>query len=138
MTDLPPDPRRLREIQAYLEQQVAETEAVCIYLRLQRDAVRRALAEADAPAPQRPPPPRPSPEPKPEAAPSPDGYVFERRWSPKSPRAALIHTAACSMPQHPTVPATVDEVRLALKDPSRPALIEPCQHCRPDTELARG
>ncbi|MEU2875035.1 hypothetical protein [Streptomyces sp. NPDC007070] len=43
---LPPDPPRLRMILAYLERQIAETDVVGMYLRLQRDAVRKELASA--------------------------------------------------------------------------------------------
>ncbi|MER7226466.1 hypothetical protein [Streptomyces rubradiris] len=43
MTELPPDPPRLRAILAHLDRQVAENDTIGRYLRLQRDAVRRHL-----------------------------------------------------------------------------------------------
>jgi hypothetical protein len=47
--ELSPDPPRLRAILAHLDKQLAENETVGIYLSLQRDAVRAALARAEAP-----------------------------------------------------------------------------------------
>ncbi|MGW2705419.1 hypothetical protein [Streptomyces sp. NPDC001340] len=52
MSELPPDPPRLRQILAYLDEQLAKTEAIAIYLRLQRDKVKAALARAEGPAQQ--------------------------------------------------------------------------------------
>ncbi|SEE30908.1 hypothetical protein SAMN04490357_7619 [Streptomyces misionensis] len=48
MPGLPPDPPCLRAILAHLKRQVAETETIGIYLRLQRDEVRKALARASS------------------------------------------------------------------------------------------
>ncbi|OIK24369.1 hypothetical protein VT52_027560 [Streptomyces malaysiense] len=45
MPDLPSDPPR-RTILRHLERQIAETETIGIYLRLQRDEVRKALTQA--------------------------------------------------------------------------------------------
>ena len=61
MSDLPPDPPRLRAVLEHLERQVAETEAIGIYLRLRRDEVRKAVTRATsaptrARTPQRPEP----------------------------------------------------------------------------------
>ena len=47
MSELPPDPPRLRVILAHLNQQLTANETVGIYLRLQRDAVQNALARAE-------------------------------------------------------------------------------------------
>ncbi|MFE9127116.1 DUF6233 domain-containing protein [Streptomyces sp. NPDC007148] len=68
MPDLPPDPERLRVLLAWLTERREENETVGIWLRLQRDAVERALDEAEGgtaaekPALQ----PEPQPEPAPE------------------------------------------------------------------------
>ena len=100
-----------------------------IYLRLQQDAVRHALAVAD---PATPTPQKAAPDP----APRPDGYVLEPKKHPAAPQPALVHTAACTMPQRTTMPITADDARIALKDPA--GISEACQFCRPDTELADG
>lgn len=51
MSELPPDPPRLRAILAHLNQQLTENETVVIYLRLQRDAVQAALTRTEQPSP---------------------------------------------------------------------------------------
>ncbi|MFD8741288.1 hypothetical protein ACFV06_41210, partial [Streptomyces sp. NPDC059618] len=54
MSELPPDPQRLRAILAHLDQQIAHTETIGTYLRLQRDAVQAALDRAEHPPARRP------------------------------------------------------------------------------------
>ena len=87
MSELPPDPPRLRAILAHLDQQPADAETIGIYLRLQRDAVQAALSRAEAPPPQ--PSQRPGRLPKgatglPALAPaaSPVGYVVQQKRTP--------------------------------------------------------
>ncbi|MER5917860.1 hypothetical protein ABT124_48175 [Streptomyces sp. NPDC001982] len=53
MSELPPDPPRLRAIPAHLDQQLADNQTVGTYLRLQLDFVRQALAVAERKAPTR-------------------------------------------------------------------------------------
>ncbi|MGW2492760.1 DUF6233 domain-containing protein [Streptomyces sp. NPDC001606] len=130
MSELPPDPTRLRTILVHLDRQIAETDTVGIYLRLQRDAVRKALARAEHP-PQQSRPPR-----KPEAgSPLPDSalppYVVEQKRTPHGPEPAVIHLADCSMIQRAVHRIRADEARAALTDPA----ITGCDFCRPDTEL---
>ncbi|MFF0290048.1 hypothetical protein [Streptomyces sp. NPDC005262] len=53
MSELPPDPPRLRAILAHLNQQLTGNETVVIYLRLQRDAVQAVLTRTEQPSPLR-------------------------------------------------------------------------------------
>ncbi|MFE5816180.1 DUF6233 domain-containing protein [Streptomyces sp. NPDC056479] len=140
MTALPPDARRLRAILAFIEDRIAENEAVGIYLRLQRDAVRAALAEAEAGAeaegrPRPGPPPRRRP-----ALPSftpardagrPRAFVVQQKRTPDGPEPAVIHTDDCTMIEGTAHPIRAHEARVALTDPN----LEPCPFCRPDSEL---
>ncbi|MEU6475308.1 DUF6233 domain-containing protein [Streptomyces sp. NPDC047017] len=134
MAALPPDPPRLRAILAYLDRQITEHEVVGIYLRLQRDAVRKALGQAEQPPEHQrrgrkvkgggpvPALARPS---------STTGYVVQQKRTPGGPEPALIHLADCSMIQGTPHPIRPDEAQSALTDPT----IEPCGFCRPDTSL---
>ncbi len=133
MSELPPDPARLRVILAHLEQQIAETETIGIYLRLQRDAVRQALTAADRqPAPAA----RPNPPPTPVETDQPTGYKLEPKKHPTAPQPALIHRAACTMPHQRTMPVDETEARIGLRDRiDGQSVMEPCQFCRPDTSL---
>lgn len=54
MNELPPDPPRLRAILAHLDKQIADTETVATYLRLQRHAVLTAISRAELKAIPRP------------------------------------------------------------------------------------
>ncbi|MFF7748696.1 DUF6233 domain-containing protein [Streptomyces sp. NPDC007971] len=47
MSELPPDLPRLRAILAYLDRQVTDNETVGVYLRLRREAARKAVAAAE-------------------------------------------------------------------------------------------
>ncbi|MFE9455175.1 DUF6233 domain-containing protein [Streptomyces sp. NPDC006739] len=140
MTELPPDPARLRAILRYLDEQLAGNETVGIYLRLQRDAARKALAAAErraAPQPQRPPRPRraaPAPVTGPaSSALPPTGYVIEPKKHSKHPAPALYHLADCTMPQRETSPVTPDQIRLGLRDPL--GILAACEFCAPDNNL---
>ncbi|MFF4316920.1 hypothetical protein ACWDFR_39180 [Streptomyces sp. 900105755] len=54
MNELPPDAPRLRAILAYLDKQLADTDTVATYLRLQSGAVVAALSRAERMAIPRP------------------------------------------------------------------------------------
>ncbi|MBK3563203.1 MULTISPECIES: DUF6233 domain-containing protein [unclassified Streptomyces] len=135
MSELPPDPPRLRAILAHLDHQLAETETIGTYLRLQRAAVQAALASAEAPAAR-----RPGRLPKggaqvrsmgmAQANPRPQ-FIVQQRRTPRGPEPSIIHIADCSMIDG--IPHTISEhdARVSLTDPT----IEPCAFCRPDTEL---
>ncbi|MFI5814959.1 hypothetical protein ACIA7S_28870 [Streptomyces sp. NPDC051643] len=60
MSDLPPDPARLRAILAHLDRQLADTDTIRTYLRLQREQVQRALHAAGRPPRQSRPQVRPA------------------------------------------------------------------------------
>lgn len=134
MAALPPDPRRLRAILAYLETRIAENETVGIYLRLQSEAVRAALAgtderpHSDAPERRRPTPPSSTPS---RGTAHPRAFAVQQKRTPDGPEPAVIHTADCTMIEGSTHPIRAHEARAALTDPN----IEPCAFCRPDSEL---
>ncbi|MFE2386092.1 DUF6233 domain-containing protein [Streptomyces misionensis] len=133
MPDLPPDPPRLRAILEHLERQVAETETIGIYLRLQRDEVRKALARATsaptrarARAPQRPEPPRRTP---------PAEYLMESKSGPDDPLPVVVHVGACTIRQGRRTPSAISaqQARMVLTDTVIGA--EPCPICRPENTL---
>jgi hypothetical protein len=135
MNELPPDPPRLRAILAHLDKQLADTETVATYLRLQRNAVQAALTQA-VPPPARP--QRPGRLPKgakslpalPPAAVT-VGYVVQQKRTPRGPEAAVIHLADCTMTEGTPHPIEAHDARAALTDPA----VAACAFCRPDTEL---
>jgi uncharacterized protein DUF6233 len=139
MSALPPDAQRLRAILAYLQEQIARSDTVGIYLRLQRDAVREALARAEGgPAPGSPRPNAPVRRPAVPPSFAPDrgrrrsvGFVVQQKRTPGGPEPAVIHTDDCTMIEGTPHPIGDHEARVALMDPN----IEPCAFCRPDTEL---
>ena len=137
MSELPPDPARLRAILQYLDQQLSDHETVGIYLRLQRDAVRAALAHAEGSAPARR---RGGHLPKGAAplrsmgiahAPVRPRFVVQQKRTPNGPEPSIIHLGDCSMIEGTPHTITEHDARVALTDPT----IEPCGFCRPDTEL---
>jgi hypothetical protein len=88
MSDLPPDPARLRAILAHLDRPLADTDTLRTYLRLQREQVQQALhaaRPARSPRPQtRParPPATPAERPPNATTGTGDGYMLEiKRWS---------------------------------------------------------
>ena len=133
VSELPPDPTRLRAILAHLERQLAETETIGIYLRLQRDAVRQALEAAEKPPSGRQQVTRDR-RPAIEAASRPrvDGYKVEKRLSEGHPLGAAIHVADCTMTQRDTRPVSAEDARQALGDPT---FFRACGFCRPDSKL---
>ncbi|SEB32061.1 hypothetical protein SAMN04490357_0244 [Streptomyces misionensis] len=133
MSDLPPDPPRLRAILEHLERQVAETETIGIYLRLQRDEVRKALARAtsaptraQARTPQRPEPPRRT---------TPAEYLMESKFGPDDPLPVVVHVGACTIRQGRRAPSAISaqQARMVLTDTVIGA--EPCPICRPENTL---
>ncbi|MEV7364229.1 DUF6233 domain-containing protein [Streptomyces sp. NPDC091299] len=130
MSDLPPDPARLRAILAHLDRQLADNETVGIYLRIQRDTVRQALARADGQTPQ---PQQQRERPAVEAPPRQQvtRYVIEQRRTPDGPEEASVHLADCRLAGKLTHKVTAEQAMLALTDVQLTA----CAICRPDTEL---
>lgn len=125
MNELPPDPPRLRAILAHLDQQLATNATLTTYLRLQRDAVHRALTAAErAPSPQQ----RPQPPPKPKSE-----YVSEQEIHKGHPLGCTIHIGDCTMAARPTTGLTAEEARRALTKDAQ--FFHPCEFCRPDTAL---
>ncbi|MGW3269659.1 DUF6233 domain-containing protein [Streptomyces sp. NPDC001056] len=131
MSDLPPDPPRLRAILEHLERQVAETESIGIYLRLQRDEVRKALARATS-APTRARTPR-RPEPQ-RRTPSAE-YLMESKLGPNDPLPVVVHVGACTIRQGRRTPSAISaqQARMVLTDTVIGA--EPCPICRPENTL---
>jgi hypothetical protein len=143
MHELPSDPPRLRAILAHLDEQLAGNETVGIYLRLQRDTVRAALAAAERrgasesrrlSAPRHTaPPPAADPDSAPDSGSSPTGYVIEPKQHPGHPMPALYHLARCAMPRRSTSPITPEQIRIGLRDPL--GYLAPCEFCAPDNTL---
>jgi hypothetical protein len=133
MNDLPPDAPRLREILAHLDGALAETEAVGIYLQLQRQAVQRALAAADRPARDPGPAPTPAPARPAVEAPRPTGYMVEKRLQEGHPLGAAIHVAGCRQTERETRPVTADEARQALIGDAK--FFRACDFCQPRAAL---
>ena len=135
MSELPPDAKRLRTILEWLDEQTAGNDTVLTYLRLQRDAVRRALGETEQPpAPPAPTPQAPRPASVPGAAPRREGrstkFVVDHQPQAVGPEPARIHLDDCTSVVDPQ-PISAQDARAALLDPS----VESCPFCRPDTEL---
>nr|WP_202458389.1 DUF6233 domain-containing protein [Streptomyces sp. SID5464] len=129
---MPPDSRRLRAILAYLDQQLADEETIVTYLRLQREAVRAALARAEAPPPRRSRLPKGGTGlgPMAQIAPRPQ-FVVQQKRTARGPQPAIIHVGDCSMIEGTPYWITEHDARVSITDPN----IEACQFCRPDTEL---
>ncbi|MGW3852246.1 DUF6233 domain-containing protein [Streptomyces fagopyri] len=143
MSELPPDPARLRAILAHLDKQLADTDTIRTYLRLQREQVQRAL-QAAAGQPARSPRP-PQRQARPALAPAPfpslterhpngptgagDGYMLEIKRHPKDPEHAVLHVDSCTRATRKTSPITPDEFRVALRDTE---YVQTCSYCQPD------
>lgn len=136
MNELPSDPPRLRAILTHLDQQLADTDTIAIYLRLQRSAVMAALSRAERTAiprpaisaPKRPPALADRREP---AGRTPTRYIVERPASAR--QAAPIHTSSCTKGFTSSEPIDADLARQALVNDPRG--FTACSTCRPDTEL---
>lgn len=144
MSELPPDPARLHAILAHLDRQLADTDTLRTYLRLQREEVLRALQTARQPTR----PPRPTQrQVRPALAPAPfpnltarqpngptgagDGYMLEIKRHPKDPEPAVLHVDSCTRATQKTSPITPDEFRVALRDTE---YVQTCRYCRPEDE----
>ncbi|QYX80244.1 DUF6233 domain-containing protein [Streptomyces akebiae] len=136
MSALPPDTPRLRAILRYLDEQITDNETVGVYLRLQHDAVSKALARNEGPAAAQP---AQTPQESPDALPAfaggrrglnATGFAVERQPRAIGPEPARIHTDDCRN-AGPTHPITAHDARAALFDP----MVQACGFCRPDTEL---
>ncbi|WP_329217038.1 DUF6233 domain-containing protein [Streptomyces sp. NBC_01485] len=136
MSALPPDTPRLRAILRHLDQQITDNETVGLYLRLQRDAVSKALGRAEGhatPQPAQTPRQRPAALPAfagSQRGPKATGFSVERQPRAIGPEPARIHTDDCRS-AGPTHPITAHDARAALLDP----MVQACGFCRPDTEL---
>jgi hypothetical protein len=133
MPDLPPDPDRLRALLAWLTEQAEANETVGIYLRLQADAVRKALAAAERQTPARQAEQQRQERPSLEAPPrrQTTGYKIEQRRTPDGPEEASVHLADCKLAGNLTHAVTAEQALLALTDVGLTA----CAICQPDTEL---
>jgi len=109
----------------HLDHQLAANETIATYLRLQRDAVHRALTAAEpAPTPQQ----RPQSPPRPKSA-----YISEQAIHQGHPLGCTIHVGGCVMATRPVTGLTAEEARGALSKDAR--FFHPCEFCRPDTAL---
>ncbi|MER6465786.1 DUF6233 domain-containing protein [Streptomyces sp. NPDC001228] len=139
MSELPPDAPRLRAILAHLDQQIADTDTIGTYLRLQRDAVRTALSRTGRtttprsalPAPQRRPRQLQQGQPQDGMATPPAGLVIEEQRKDDRTSGGMIHTATC-MPHMQLRPITPETARQVL---TTDVFFTACPLCRPDTEL---
>ncbi|MFE5140289.1 DUF6233 domain-containing protein [Streptomyces fagopyri] len=139
MSELPPDPARLHAILTHIDRQLADTETIATYLRLQRQEVQRALNAAGRP-PARTPRPAPAPRPARSVERRPnaptgrgDGFMLESKRHPKDPRPAMLHVDDCTMANQATSPITVDQFRVGLRDTEH---MEPCGFCMPENKLS--
>lgn len=130
MSELPPDAPRLRAILAHLDQQAADNEAVGIYLRLQRDKVRAALARAETkeqrqPARRRR---RPAPTQLPTYAQAgqPTRYKVVQRETDEGAVFVSLHLGDCDIDKGETQWLNAHEAMVALSDG-----IAGCVFCRP-------
>ncbi|MEU7337344.1 DUF6233 domain-containing protein [Streptomyces sp. NPDC007074] len=140
MSDLPPDPARLRAILAHLDRQLADTDTIRTYLQLQRQEVQRALQAAGRPPrPSQPQPLRPARTPPPfpvERSPTGptgagDGYMLEIKSHPKDPRPGVLHVDSCTRASRKTSPISPAQFRVAIRDTE---YIETCSFCRPEAK----
>ncbi|MFJ7997470.1 DUF6233 domain-containing protein [Streptomyces sp. NPDC096310] len=113
---------------AHLDRQIAESDTIGTWLRLQREAVGRALAAADVSAPGRR-RERTGPPQRAQAG----SYKLEPKIRPDHPRPPCVHVGDCSMTQRSASGISAAEARLALTQSAVGA--QACEFCRPDTEL---
>ncbi|WP_331728538.1 MULTISPECIES: DUF6233 domain-containing protein [unclassified Streptomyces] len=137
MSDLPPDPARLRAILAHLDRQLADTDTLRTYLRLQRDEVQRALHAAGRPLrqPQQPQarrslsPVRPAEPPPNGPTGAGDGYMLESKRHPKDPQPAVLHVDSCTKANRKASPISAAQFHVAIRDTE---YIKTCDFCRPE------
>ncbi|MEU9976412.1 DUF6233 domain-containing protein [Streptomyces sp. NPDC051014] len=162
MNELPPDPPRLRAILAHLDRQIADTDTVATYLRLQRSAVLAAISDTDRTRRATTPPaatshpaatfaPSPpssqssqssqSPQSAPKRPPAPvrreAGSRRPTRFLVERPASATkpapIHTSGCGKGFTGSKPIDAGLARHVLVNDPRG--FAACPTCRPDTEL---
>ncbi|MCX4974252.1 DUF6233 domain-containing protein [Streptomyces sp. NBC_00620] len=126
---LPPDPARLRVILAHLEQQLANEETVVTYLRLQRDAVQRALAAVGQQQRTRQREDRGLGKRDRRLG---DGKGFMAEQVMRPLRHVALHVDDCPMANGPTRVITEAELRTSLHDPEAFHL---CEFCQPQERL---
>lgn len=127
VNELPPDPARLRVILAHLEQQLANEETVVTYLRLQRDAVQRALNAAGQQQRTQQRQDRGKPD---RRLGDGTGFMAERVMRPL--RHVALHVDDCPMANGQTRVITEAELRTSLHDPEAFRL---CEFCQPQDRL---
>ncbi|MER5912341.1 DUF6233 domain-containing protein [Streptomyces sp. NPDC001982] len=133
MSQLPPDPERLRLILEWLDEQIAHNDTVATYLQLQHATVTEALAQAEGeqqPAEQ--PPAPPAKPPRMTALPTFTGdhgvgfKVVERSGSD----LVSLHVGDCDLDDGPARRVNAHEALAALREG-----LAACVICRPDLEL---
>ncbi|MFF2383788.1 DUF6233 domain-containing protein [Streptomyces sp. NPDC058108] len=142
MSELPPDPPRLRAILAHLDRQLAETDTVRMYLQLQRQQVQRALDTAgrtpargprqqSGRAPELPPA---APAMRPLSGPTGDGsgFMLEMKKHPTHPNPAILHVDSCTMASQKTFALGAGELQAALREGED---VAPCEFCRPQNKI---
>jgi hypothetical protein len=142
MSELPPDPARLRAILAHLDRQLADTDTLRTYLQLQRREVQRALdaagrapdrgpRQASRPAPELPPA---APATRPLSGPTGDGsgFMLEMKRHPQHPNPAVLHVDNCTMASQKTTALSDGELRAALREAED---VAPCPFCRPESKI---
>jgi hypothetical protein len=144
MSELPPDRGRLQAILRHLEGQIADNDTIGLYLRLQRDAVRRALAAAEggsgngnvgAPGGQFSSGPAvASPGRRvlesPPSRPRQTGFVIDRQRTPHGAEPSSVHLNDCNMTSSLARGVSAEQARMAIAGG-----LEACVICRPDSEL---
>ncbi|MGW2939963.1 DUF6233 domain-containing protein [Streptomyces sp. NPDC001156] len=136
MSQLPPDPERLRLILEWLDDQIAHNDTVDTYLKVQHATAAEVLAHAEGeqqPAEQ--PPAPPSSRPRTTGLPTftgdrgPGFKVVEREGSD----LASLHLGGCDLDDAPVRRVDSHEAVAALR-----AGLAACVVCRPDAELPFG
>ncbi|MEU1596058.1 DUF6233 domain-containing protein [Streptomyces sp. NPDC005708] len=130
MSELPPDPVRLRVILAWLEGQVTDNATVDTFMGLQRDTVAQALAQAaEGEQSAEPPPAPPAKPPRMTGLPTFTGGGPGFKTVERGDLVSL-HLADCDVDDGPTRRADAHEAVAALRDG-----LAACIMCRPDLEL---
>ncbi|REE62142.1 hypothetical protein BX257_4755 [Streptomyces sp. 3212.3] len=133
MSELPPDPARLRVLLAWLEDRIADNDTVALYLQLQRAAVTRALEQAQD---EREQPDTTVDTPRATGLPTflgngrTSGYkVVDRDGADH----VSLHHADCDFDAGPARAIDANEAAAALQ-----AGMPACAVCRPDLDLSFG
>ncbi|MGW1796896.1 DUF6233 domain-containing protein [Streptomyces sp. NPDC001984] len=131
MSELPPDPARLRVILAWLDDQITDNATLNTYLKVQHHAVTQALAQAEGEQqPAQPPAAPPATPPRMTATFTGDrggGFkVVERSGSD----LVSLHVGDCDLDDGPTRRVDPHEALAALREG-----LAACSVCRPDLEL---